>query len=174
MNNINCVRVGGEYGEVKDKKWSLASLNPLSWLFSSKSELSNTESRGAHLPISRRAGLSDIKNKKTYNDIISDQKLKGRRKRRRKQSSSSLQGPWKRNKSNPQLRERQRRRRKQQAAQDYKERKVSHHVVESRFANRDEYEDYYDDNELALFNLKQAMRQDEQTRDLVMSDYDSR
>jgi len=171
VGGINCVGIGVERDEEKENKWSLESLNPLSWLFPSKSDRSNTESRGTHLPISRRAGLSDIKDQKTYNDLKSDREVKERRKRRRKQPIESLRGPWKRNKSNPRVRERRRRRRKQQADRDYQERKVSHHMVENRFVSRDEYEEYYDENKLTLLDPKHE-RQYDPTSDLVISDYD--
>ena len=113
VRKINCFDVVGvEHDKTNEDKWSLANLNPLSWLFPSKSVESKIGSpKRTHSPISRRSGLSDTNYKNAYNDLTVDRERKDRRKRRRKQPPSLLQDPRKRNKLNNRLTERRRRKR---------------------------------------------------------------
>ena len=178
VEKITCLGTSVEHDQASDTKWSLSSLNPLSWLFPSKPNDSNHEVKGppeiAHLPISRRAGLSDTKSKKTYNDLRYNRDVKERRKRRRKQPGASLKSTWNRNKSSHKLRERRRRRRrKQQANRRFKEDIIPQYREADRFSNHDDLEEYYNDDEFILPEARDANHQDA-PHDLVMSDYDLR
>ena len=173
--------VGVEHDKTNEDKWSLANLNPLSWLFPSKSDESKIESqKRTHLPISRRAGLSDTNYKNAYNDLTVDRDKKDRRKRRRKQPPSLLQGPRRRKKFNNRLRERRRRkRRKHQGTNNrrFRQNKAPYYKNKKRLSSQDDFEQYYDNSETELTFLESSdtkKQHDNEEYDLVMSDYDLR
>ena len=171
-----CVDEKKEKDGAKDSKWSLASLNPLSWLFPSKSEYRNDAAKRPvlrqHLPISRRAGLSDIKGKKTYNDLKLDRNVKKRRKIHPKQSISLIRGDYKRIDANERLRERRRRRRrrrKQAVDRISSEDKSSYYQVQEKNLKSDDYEEYFYDDDSKPSDSKESGQYD-----LLMSDFDMR
>lgn len=176
LQKINCLDVVGvEHDKTNEDKWSLANLNPLSWLFPSKSDNSKIES--LNLPISRRAGLSDTNYKNAYNDLTVDRDKKDGRKRRRKPPPSLLQGPRRRNKLNNRFRERRRRKRRKHQAQNrrFRQNKAPYYKNKKIFSSNDDYEQYYDETELTFSESRDPnQHQDNKEHDLVMSDYDLR
>ena len=169
--------MGVEHGKTNENKWSLANLNPLSWLFPSKSDDLIKSPKREHLPISRRAGLSNSKNKETYNDLRVNRNTKDRRKRRRKQPSLLLQGPRRHNKSNNRLRERRRRKRRKQQASNrrLRQNKAPYYENKNGLSNHDEVEHDFEDTELTFSEARETnQRRDNEEYDLVMSDYDLR
>ena len=176
MEISDCVDIRKEDSNSEDNKWSLANLNPLSWLFPDKSEEKNNENKGPirrkHLPISRRAGLSDLKGKKTYNDLQPERHLNKRRKLHPKQPVSLWRGAYKRTESNTRLlerRRRRRRRRKQGIVRDLAERTSSHYQAKDRGSDYEDFEEYlYEEDSVPTDSIESRQY------DLLTSDYDSR
>ena len=171
--NANCIRRRAERDEAKDSEWSLASLNPLTWLFPSKSDKRNIEqpyhpSENGHLPISSRSGLLDIKGKRTYNDLKFDRDFKERRKRRRKLHNPSLKRPWTLKKSSYPITEYERKRKRQKLSP-----KISIHEDDDRYANLDDYEEYYNEDYMPFSGMKIPVQNDS-PEDLFIPEYTSR
>ena len=169
----HCADVRSKDSESKTNKWSLSSLNPLSWLFPDKSEERTNETRRPlrrkHLPISRRAGLSDVKGKKTYNDLQVERNIKKRRKLHPKQPGSLYRGAYNRMEDNNRFRERRRRRRrkKQEKNRNLSEDMISEYEVDDIATDLNDYEEYfYEDRSLDSIESRQ--------HDLFTSDFDKR
>ena len=175
MERINCQDI--QHDERKDNNWTLASLNPLSWLFQTKSDdrnsHRNTLRKRNNRPISRRAGLSHMKEKTTYNNLDVYHDIQDGRKGHRKQSPSSLQASWRATKAEVQRKRRQRRRRKQQANKKHRKINIPHNAINRKYSNLKNPEDYYVSDEITLASPKDTNHQDTY-HDLVMSDYDIR
>ena len=172
----DCVDIRKEDSNSEDNKWSLASLNPLSWLFPDKSEAKNNENKGPirrkHLPISRRAGLSDIKAKKTYNDLQPERNLNKRRKLHPKQPVSLWRGAYKRTESSSRLlerRRRRRRRRKQGIVRNQPKRTNSHYQAQDRGSEYEDFEEYlYEEDSVPSDSIESRQY------DLLTSDHEPR
>ena len=148
----------------------------MSWLFPSKSDDRNDAAkrpaRRQHLPISRRAGLSDVKGKKTYNDLKLDRNVKERRKIHPKQPISLIRGAYQRIEANERVRERRRRRRrrrKQESNRILSEDKSSYYQGQETNLKFDDYEEYrYDDGLTPSESIESGQQ------DLLTSDFDMR
>ena len=171
----HCVDARSKDSESKTNKWSLSSLNPLSWLFPDKSEERTNETRRPlrrkHLPISRRAGLSDVKGKKTYNDLQVERNIKKRRKLHPKQPGSLYRGAYNRMEDNNRFRERRRRRRRKKQEQNQNrnisEDMLSEYELDDRATDSNEYEEY-------LYEDRPSDSMKSEQYDLFTSDFDKR
>ena len=166
--------------ESKDnsEEWSLASFNPLAWLFPTKPKVKTPRAKviqqNSHHPISRRAGLSRTKEEIPYNSFDFDLEKNYDRIRRRKRPStpSKVLGHPEKLESQARLRQRRRRRRPQYRHQ-YDERISPSYMAKSFNRNHEDRQEDNLNDRLRLF-VPNVGSKEETTQDLVMSDYDRR